>query len=229
MGSSPGPVRVCLVTSGNLVGIIKARCQRIDRKIPTMPLTDTVCRNAKPADRPVKKSDGGGLFLLIAPTGGKLWRLAYRFEGKQKTLALGAYPAVSLADARKGRELAKEQLANGIDPAAAKKVTQRAAKAAAANSFEDVAREWHRNQTEGWTEHTSHYVLTRLEADIFPEIGSRPISDIEAPELLEVIRKIETRGAQEIARRTLAVCGQVFRYAIVTGRGRSDPAADHDL
>src|SRR5215213_5671843 len=141
-----------------------AKCQRANRKTPTMPLTDTTCRNAKAADRPVKKSDGGGLFLLIASTGGKLWRLAYRFDGKQKTLALGAYPAVSLADARKKRDSAKAQLADGIDPAVAKKAAKRVAKAAASNTFEQIAREWHQNLTEGWTAKTANYVLSRLEA-----------------------------------------------------------------
>jgi integrase len=191
-----------------------------------MPLSDTACRNAKPGARPQKRSDGGGLFLLIAPTGGKLWRFSYRFGGKQKTLAFGAYPVVSLAEARRLRDFAREQLAKGTDPAVTKKEAKRAAKIAEANSFEQIAREWHENQREGWTGRTADYVIRRLETDIFPELGSRPIAQIEAPELLDVMRSIERRGAPEIARRALAVCGQVFRYAIVTGRGRRDPAAD---
>lgn len=191
-----------------------------------MPLSDTACRNAKPGERPQKRSDGGGLFLLIAPTGGKLWRFSFRFGGKQKTLALGAYPAVSLADARRLKDGAREQLAKGIDPAVAKKEAKRAAKIAEANSFEQIAREWHENQRQGWTERTADYVIRRLETDIFPELGSRPIAQVEAPELLGVMRAIEKRGALEIARRALAVCGQVFRYAIVTERARRDPAAD---
>jgi integrase len=174
----------------------------------------------------VKRSDGGGLFLLVTPSGGKLWRLSYRFEGKQKTLALGRYPAVTLADARRARDEAKEQLAAGLDPALKKKAEKRARKIAATNTFESIAREWHGNRTEAWTPGTKRYVLKRLETDLFPDLGSRPIAEIDAPELLEVMRKIERRGVNEIARRLLATCSQIFRYAIVTRRGVRDPAAD---
>jgi integrase len=191
-----------------------------------MPLSDTACRNAKAGPRPQKRSDGGGLFLLIAPTGGKLWRFSYRFGGKQKTLAFGRYPEVPLAEARRLRDAAREELARGVDPAVTRKAAKRAAKIAEGNSFEQVAREWHENKKLGWTPRTADYILQRLEADIFPALGARPIAMIEAPELLDVMRSIECRGALEIARRTLAACGQIFRYAIVTGRASRDPAAD---
>ena len=191
-----------------------------------MPLSDTACRNAKPSARPQKQSDGGGLFLLISPSGGKLWRFSYRFGGKQKTLALGVYPAIGLSEARRLRDAAREELAKGIDPAFTKKEAKRAAKIAEANTFEQIAREWHENRKGKWIPNTASYVLRRLETDIFPSLRDRPIAEIEAPELLDVMRVIERRGALEIARRTLAVCSQIFRYAIATGRARRDPAAD---
>jgi hypothetical protein len=166
-----------------------------------MPLTDVVCRKAKPKTRPSKLSDGGGLHLLVHPKGGRYWRVAYRFAGKQKTLALGAYPSVSLAEARTARDAAKRRLAAGIDPSQARKDEKRAAKLFAENTFEAVAREWHANQKDGWTSDYANHVLVRFEADVFPEIGSRPIAEIDAPELLDMLRKVERRGALEIAKR----------------------------
>jgi integrase len=191
-----------------------------------MPLTDVQCRNAKPAEKPIKISDGGGLFLLVQPTGGKLWRLAYRFAGKQKTLALGAYPIVSLKDARGRRDEAKELLARGIDPSEEKKAEKRRAKLAAENSFEAVAREWFDARRPGLAPSYASRIWSRLEGDIFPAIGQRPIAAIEPPELLETIRKIERRGAIILAKRTLQVCGQIFRFAIASGRATRDPSQD---
>jgi integrase len=191
-----------------------------------MPLTDVQCRNAKPVEKPIKISDSGGLFLLVQPTGGKLWRLAYRFAGKQKTLALGAYPVVSLKDARGQRDEAKELLARGIDPSEEKKAEKRRAKLAAENSFEVVAREWFDARRPGLVPSYASRIWSRLEGDIFPAIGQRPIAAIEPPELLETIRKIERRGAIILAKRTLQVCGQIFRFAIASGRATRDPSQD---
>jgi len=191
-----------------------------------MPLTDVVCRKIKSSPRPRKLSDGGGLYLLVDPKGGRYWRLAYRFGAKQKTLAIGIYPTVSLADARAARDEAKRQLAEGIDPSQARKKGRLAAKLSAENTFEALAREWHENKKQGWVSRHAWNVMRRLEADVFPTIGSRPITDIEAPEILEMLRKVEARGALDIAKRLLQTVGQVFRYAIATGRARRDPAAD---
>jgi integrase len=191
-----------------------------------MPLTDTAVRNAKRREKPQKLSDGGGLHLLVNPDGARYWRLAYRYHGRQKTLALGVYPIVSLADARMARDGAKLLLARNIDPSQARKEQKRAARLSADNTFEIVAREWCENQRDGWAALYRDYVMRRLEADVFPEIGSRPIAEIEPPELLAVLRKVEKRGAVEIAKRLRQTVGQVFRYGIVTGRAKRDPSVD---
>lgn len=191
-----------------------------------MPLTHTGCKNARPAAKPYKLTDGGGLYLLVMPTGAKYWRLKYRHLAKEKHLALGVYPVTSLADAREARDTAKKQLAGGIDPGFAKKEDKRRARLGAENSFEVMAREWHENRRDGWSPRHADYILHRLELDVFPRIGPRPVADISAPELLDVIREIERRGALEIAKRALQVCGQVFRYSIATGRAMRNPAAD---
>ena len=191
-----------------------------------MPLSDVACRNSKPGAKPKKISDGGGLFLLVQPTGGKLWRLSYRFDRKQKTLALGAYPIVSLGEARRRRDTAKEMLAKGLDPGEAKKDVKRAAKLAALNSFESIAREWFAARRPGWTPGYADRLLRRLEADVLPAIGSRPITAIEPPELLVVARAVEKRGAVELAKRLLQSIGQVFRFGIATGRAQRDPSQD---
>lgn len=192
-----------------------------------MALTDTtIQKKLKPAAKPYKISDGGGLYLLIAPDGARYWRMAYRFHGKQRTLALGVYPLVSLSDAREQRDEAKKLLAAGADPVQAKRERKRAEKLSAANTFEAVAREWHENQKGDWTENYSAQVLTRLEADLFPTLGARPIAGIEPPELLDALRKVEKRGALDIAKRLRQIAGQVFRYAIGDGRAKRDPSAD---
>src|SRR5258705_7693254 len=191
-----------------------------------MPLTDTRIRNARPTSKPYKLSDGGGMYLLITPDGARYWRLDYRFAGKRRTLALGIYPSVSLSNARSRREDARALLAKGIDPVMAKKATKRSAKLASENTFEAIAREWIANQRNRLAVRYSASLLARLESDIFPQIGSRPITDIDAPELLEMLRKVEKRGVIETPRRLRQLCGQVFRYAIVTGRAQHDPSAD---
>ena len=190
-----------------------------------MALTDAAARGAKPRNKPFKLSDGGGLHLLVQSNGARLWRLAYRFAGKQKTLALGAYPAVSLAKAREGREGAKKLLADGIDPGAQKRREKLAARVAADATFKALAIEYLSNRRHALTPLYADQILRRLEADIFPALGNRPIADIDAPELLDALRKVERRGALEQAKRLRQTCGQVFRYAVVTSRARHDPSA----
>lgn len=193
-----------------------------------MPLTDKAVKNAKAGDKPVKLFDGGGMFLLVTPAGQRYWRLKYCVNGKEKLLALGVYPDVSLAVARKKRDEAREKLAAGIDPNEAKREVKRTARIAAASSFEAVAREWFDNQRVGWTETYAEKVIHSLEIDAFPKIGSRPISSIEAPEMLEIIRAIEARGVRETAKRLLQRSRAVFQYAIMTGRCTRNPSADID-
>ncbi len=174
----------------------------------------------------MKISDGGGLHLLVQPSGGKLWRLAYRFGQKQKTLALGTYPTVSLAAARRHRDEAKEQLAAGKDPSDVRKEAKKVAMIVASNSFEAVAREWFDLRCPSWVPSYADRLKRRLEADVFLAIGSKPISMIEPPELLAMVRTIEQRGAVELARRLLQTTGQIFRFAIATGRATRDPSRD---
>ena len=191
-----------------------------------MALSAIQIKSAKATDKPIKLSDGGGLFLLVQPNSAKYWRLAYRFAGKQKTLALGVYPDVSLLDARNRRDDARKLLADGIDPGENKKATKAAGANRAANSFEVVAREWHGKFSPGWAATHSSKIIRRLEENIFPWLGARPIAEITAPELLTCIRRIEARGILETAHRTLQHCGQVFRYAVQTGRAERDPSGD---
>jgi integrase len=193
-----------------------------------MPLTDIQVRNAKAGDTPYKLTDGGGMFLLVQPNGGKYWRLSYRFLGKQKTLALGVYPAVTLAAARKKRDDAREQIAAGSDPGEAKKEAKRAAEIAAANSFEAVAREWFDSQHPGWTDSYAEKVLHSFKVDVFPKIGARPISEIDSPQMLAIVREVEARGVRETAKRILQRSRAVFQYGIMTGRCTRNPAADID-
>ena len=183
-----------------------------------MALTDTTCRNAKPEKKPRKLSDGGGLYLEVMPTGSKYWRLKYRIAGKEKRLAIGVYPEVSLKEAREKRDEAKKLIREGIDPSQAKKEQKRQKIAEVEHSFENIAREWHGDQERGWTERHAHYVLKRLETDIFPALGVRAINEIKPVELLAVIKEIEKRGAMDIAKRALQTCGQVYRYAVIHGK-----------
>jgi integrase len=190
-----------------------------------MALSDTKIRNTKPKARQYKLSDGGGLFLLVASSGGKWWRFSYRFDGKQKTLSMGVYPDVSLSQARERRDAARKQVADGIDPGQARKALK-AAKVQDENTFEVVAREWFGKFSVNWAPSHAGKIKTRLEKDLFPYIGERPIIDIKAPELLMVLRRIESRGAIDTAHRARTNCGQIFRYAVATGRAERDPAAD---
>lgn len=192
-----------------------------------MKLTDKACRSTKPKDKPYKLSDGGGLYLLIQPDGSRYWRCKYYFAGKERLLAVGVYPFVTLAEAREKRDQARKLLASGRDPAVIKSEQKRLAIRKSLNTFEVVAREWHEKQKDRWTENHAACVMTRLEANVFPYIGTRALDEIDAPELLEsVLRRIEKRGALEVASRVKQICGQVFRYGVVTGRCQRDPAAD---
>ena len=191
-----------------------------------MRLTDKRVRNARPQAKAYKLSDGGSMYLLVKPDGGRYWRLDYRFAGKRRTLALGVYPTTTLSSARTQRDEAHRLLIQDIDPNTTKKARKRAAKIARENTFESVAREWISNQRHRLTHRYSALILARLEADIFPQIGSRPIAEIDAPELLDALRKVEKRGVIETARRLRQICGQVFRYAVASGRAKHDPSAD---
>ena len=191
------------------------------------PLTgDTACRNAKPEQAPYKRSAGGGLHLLINPDGSKYWRLAYRWHGKQRTLAIGVYPAVGLSDAREARDAAKRDLAANRDPSAVKRERRRAARADNGNTFEAVARDWFEHWKGGRTPAYTERVLSRLEDDVFPSIGRRPIAELEPPELLEMLRKVEGRGVHDTARRLKQYAGMIFRFGIATSRCKRDPSAD---
>ena len=191
-----------------------------------MPLTATAIRNTKPADKPIRLFDGGGMYLEVSPAGGRWWRLKYRFVGKEKRLSLGVYPEVSLAEARSRREDARKLLAAGIDPSDQRKAAKRETEGREINSFEAVAREWYGKQAHVWVAHHASDVLRRLESNLFPEIGSEPIAEVAAPMLLAAVRKIEHRGAYDLAHRVLQVASQVFRYGVATGRCQRDPAPD---
>lgn len=187
-------------------------------------LTDTAVRQAKPRDKPYKISDSAGLYLLVRATG-KYWRMDYRFAGKRKTLALGVYPAVSLSEARKKRDEAKEHLAKDTDPSLIKAIKKQAVHHAAENTFQVIALEWHAKNNHTWAASTAHNIKRYLEKDIFPWLGNRDIKDIGAPDLLAVLRKIESRGAHEKAQRCREYAGRVFS-AVATGRAERDPSND---
>lgn len=190
-----------------------------------IPLTDMKVQKTKPQDKPISLFDGGGLYLLVTPSGGKLWRFKYRFNKKEKKLALGSYPEISLQDARQRREDARRLLANGVDPGAVRKA-QKQAKVEETETFEVIAREWHARFTPTWTIGHAGTIMDRLERDLFPWIGKRPIAEIKAPELLAAMRRVESRGALETAHRIRTIGGQVFRYAVATGRAERDISVD---
>jgi integrase len=191
-----------------------------------MPLTDTLARNAKPAAKTVRMFDRDGLYLEVAPRGGKWWRLKYRFAGREKRVSLGVYPEVNLKKARARTIEARQLLEAGVDPSENRRAAKAAQIEGAANSFAVVTREWIDRQMKSWVKGHGERILTRFERDIFPWIGARPIADLTAPELLTTVRRIEKRGALETAHRALGNCGQVFRYAIATGRAKRDPTVD---
>lgn len=191
-----------------------------------MPLTDIVAKNAKSTEKKYKLSDEKGLFLLIHPNGSKYWQMKFRFSGKEKLLSFGTYPETSLKEARDKRDKARKQIQEGLNPSQEKKLEKLQRHISSENSFQSIATEWHSKQLERWTPRHANYVLKRLEADIFTELGSRPISEIKTPELLHALQKIEKRGAIDIAHRALQTCGQIFRFAIATGRATRDLSTD---
>jgi len=190
-----------------------------------MPLTDIAIRNAKPQAKQYKLYDEKGMYVLIKKAG-KYFHLDYRFQGKRKTISLGVYPNVKLSEAREERDKAKKMIANGIDPSQSRKAHKELGFEKAGNSFEFVAREWHAKYSHNWAASHAKKIIRRFELYIFPWLGSRPIADITPPELLAVLRKLENRGVLETAHRAQQNCGQVFRYAIATGRAERDPSAD---
>lgn len=191
-----------------------------------MPLTNIQVKNAKPKDKPYKLADERGLYLLVNPNGSKLWKMKYHYVRREKKLSFGSYPDVTLAQAREMRDDARSKLAHDIDPGVLKNSIKRSKQLAAENSFEMIAREWHAKFTPKWTKEHGERILIRLEQNIFPWIGRRPITEVTTRELLSPLQRVENRGAIETAHRISQVCGQVFRYAIVTGRAEYNPAAD---
>jgi integrase len=191
-----------------------------------MKLTDTACKNAKPLEKSFKLSDGAGLYLEVMPTGSKYWRLKYRFASKEKRLAIGVYPAISLKEAREKRDHARKLIQNGTDPSQLKKDLKYQQTIDTENTFKKIAIEWHENQKPTWNKRHAITVLRRLEMNIFNHIGDKPIHTIKAQELLSVVRIIERRDALDVAHRALQTCGQIFRYAIAIGKAERDITAD---
>ncbi|WP_199063176.1 integrase arm-type DNA-binding domain-containing protein [Serratia sp. ASV30] len=191
-----------------------------------MPLTDAKVRALKPRDKPYRLGDAGGLYVEVATNGSRYWRMKYRVAGKEKRLAFGVYPDVSLADAREKRDAAKKILAAGGDPSETKKAEKLAQKLNSENTFEAIAREWHQTKADRWSLRYRDEIIDTFEKDIFPYIGKRPIADLKPMELLEALRKMEKRGALEKMRKVRQRCGEVFRFAIITGRANYNPAPD---
>jgi len=194
-----------------------------------MPLTDTAVRNAKPGAKPAKIFDERGLFLIVTPAGGKWWRFRYSFDRKEKLLALGTYPDVSLASARQKRDEARTLLASGTDPSEQRKAAKAQRAGLTANTFEVIGREWYAKVAAGMAESTKTDLLRRLETYIFPEIGDKPIANLVAADLLRVIKLIEKRGALDVARRAHNIMGRIFRYAVGHGIAPRDPSRDIEL
>jgi integrase len=191
-----------------------------------MPLTVIEIENAKPADKPYRMFDEKGLYLEVAPSGGKWWRFKFRSGGKEKRISLGTYPDVKLAEARKRRDAARQKLAAGVDPGEARKAEKRVQRLNAENSFEAIAREWHAKYSSTWSEGHAARILRRLEVDAFPWLGGKPMVDLTPPDVLDVLRRVEKRGALETAHRLHSNIGQVCRYGVATGRALRDVSAD---
>ncbi|WP_233956206.1 tyrosine-type recombinase/integrase [Pectobacterium versatile] len=191
-----------------------------------MPLTDVKVRSAKPEDKAYKLTDGEGMHLMVHPNGSKYWRLQYRFDGKQKTLALGVYPEITLSEARQRRDEAKRQIATGTDPSEQKKVDKQLRQTLVDNTFKAIALEWHEYKRPNWSKGYAEDLMEAFENDIFPDIGKRPITEIKPLEMLTSLRKLEKRGVLDKLRKIRQACNQVFRYAIVTGRAENNPASE---
>lgn len=188
-----------------------------------MPLSEKTCKSATPNKKPYKIADSQGLYLEVMPNGSKYWRWKYRFLGTEKRLALGVYPEVTLAEARAGKDAYRKALAERKDPSSIRRQQKQAALENAATTFELVAHEWHEHSKDKWTKDHAERTLHRMVKDIFPEIGRLPIADIRPIQVLNALKKIEDRGAHDIAKRALQYCGQIFRYAVVTERAERDP------
>jgi integrase len=191
-----------------------------------MALTDTAVKKAKSKEKPFKLSDGGNFFLWVTPSGGKLWRWAYRYEGKEKLMTFGRYPEVSLSRARERHAESRKLLAEGIDPMAERKAQKTAELLACENSFSNIALKWLDHWQDGKSLRHVDYTKRRLHANILPSLGERPIDEIEAPDLVAMVKAIESRGAREIAKRTLETTGQIFRFAIAHGFAKRNPASE---
>lgn len=191
-----------------------------------MKLNDTKVRNLKPKDKTYRLSDGGGMYIEVMPNGSMYWRMNYRFLGKQKRLALGVYPRVSLKEARDKREDARKLLDNGKDPSEIKKLQKIELRTNYENSFENVAKDWHESRKHAWQPKHAETILSRLNANIFPVIGSRPIKAVTPQEVLAAIRPIEEQGKHEMAHRMLQTCSQVMRFAVASGLAERDITAD---
>ncbi|MCL1824375.1 MAG: integrase arm-type DNA-binding domain-containing protein [Betaproteobacteria bacterium] len=186
-------------------------------------LSDTTIKNAKPKDKPYKMFDGGGLYVEVSPAGGKLWRLKYRFGGKEKRLSFGAYPAVSLKDARERRDEAKKMLANGKDPGAVKQASKAAIKEASINTFEAVAREWFEAWSAGVSPATASRQWANLERNVFPILGGIPVSEVRSKTVLDTLRAVEVRGICNTVLKAKTAVSQIMRYAVQTDRAENDP------
>jgi len=189
-------------------------------------LTDTAIKKAQPRATTYRLTDERGLTLRVQPNGAKLWQLRWRHEGKERIASLGQYPDISLKDARERRDEARKKIANGVDPVAEKRAQRAASEASAVNNFEAVAREWWEQWRAARSNHHAESVMTRMKQDVFPAIGARPVSEIEAAELVAMVKAVAARGALDLARRSLQISGQVFRYAIAHSRAQRNPAAD---
>jgi integrase len=191
-----------------------------------MALTDTEIRRSKPAEKAYKLFDSGGLHLLVTPSGGRLWRWKYRFEGTEKQLALGSYPALSLADARERHAKARKQLANGIDPMAERKAEKTAVLVATEHTFQKIAEQWLEHWRGNKSARHSETTRNRLKVNVYPILGERPIAEVEPMELVQLAKSIESRGASDMAKRILQIVGMVFRYAVAHGYSKRNPAAE---
>ena len=191
-----------------------------------MALTDTEIKKAKLSDKPYKMPDARGLYLYVTPAGGKLWRLKYRFEAKEKLMPLGKYPDVTLAMARDRQGDALRLRATGVDPMAIRKAEKIASKSASLHSFQSIAILWWEHWQNGKSKQHTYSVKRRMESDIFPLLGARPVAEIQAPELVAMVKSIEKRGALDLAKRALQTTGQIFRYAIAHGYAQRNPASD---
>lgn len=191
-----------------------------------MKLTVKQIDSSKAREKDYKLSDGGGLYLLVKSNGSKYWRLKYRFDGKEKLFSIGVYPVVTLADARRKRDDAKKLLSDGVDPGEKKKERRLSAKAESVNTFKNIALEWYEGRKDRWSVGYREDMMDAFEKDVFPYIGDRPIADIKPLELLEVLSIMEKRGATEKLKKVRQRCGEVWKYAIITGRAEYNPAPD---